>query len=90
MAKLSCRSAVIDVDAVALDEHGVSNFSKMQEASGSGRTDAVVYYAFDLLHLNGKDLRALPLTERKEHLAALHVWREAVAGVGNCPHACKG
>jgi bifunctional non-homologous end joining protein LigD len=51
--------------------NGISDFSTLQADLSSGRTDRFVYYVFDLLFLDGKDLRKLPLIERKAALAKL-------------------
>lgn len=60
------RDAVIDGELVALDPQGVSRFQLLQNAL---RTQARLRYCiFDLMFLDGKDLRRLPLTERKERL----------------------
>jgi bifunctional non-homologous end joining protein LigD len=58
--------AVIDGELVALDAAGKPRFQLMQHAGAEAT--ALVYYAFDLLFLDGEDLRALPLIERKERL----------------------
>jgi bifunctional non-homologous end joining protein LigD len=63
------RDAVIDGELVALDAQGVSHFQLLQNAL---RTQARLRYViFDLMFLDGKDLRGLPLTQRKERLAAV-------------------
>lgn len=71
LAQLPCDTALIDGEVVALGESGVSSFSALQEALSEGRTDHLVYFAFDLLHLDGEDLRGEPLLARKERLEAL-------------------
>jgi bifunctional non-homologous end joining protein LigD len=70
-AALPVASALIDGEAVALDEHGVSRFGLLRRALEAGDGAAVSFYAFDLLHLDGEDLRGLPLRERKRRLEAL-------------------
>jgi bifunctional non-homologous end joining protein LigD len=70
LADLPIRSALIDGEAVVRDENGRSNFGKLQRAIAEGK-DGIVLFAFDLLSLDGKDLRRLPLIERKKQLAAL-------------------
>ena len=50
---------------------GASDFSALQADLGAGRSDRFRYYLFDLLYLDGEDLRARPLIERKARLAAL-------------------
>ncbi|WP_275785984.1 DNA ligase D [Pararhizobium gei] len=62
---------IIDGEICALDESGAPDFAALQAAMSEGKTDALVYFAFDLLFLGGEDLRELPLTERKKRLAAL-------------------
>jgi len=65
---LDVSSAIIDGELVALNADGTSDFQLLQN-SFSGKSSApLAYYAFDLLYLNGADLRALPLLERKAAL----------------------
>ncbi|MGE5540926.1 MAG: DNA ligase D [Bacillota bacterium] len=59
-------NAVIDGELVALDEEGRPRFQLMQQASKE--PVALIYCAFDLLFLDGKDLRQEPLIERKRQL----------------------
>ncbi len=75
-------TAILDGEVVALDAEGRASFSLMQQRTGfrpggrRGATQAdvpVLYYAFDLLYLDGYDLRKLPLEERKQKLSALIV-----------------
>lgn len=63
--------AIIDGEICALDENGAPDFAALQAALSEGKTDDLVYFAFDLLFIGDEDLRELPLTERKERLAAL-------------------
>jgi bifunctional non-homologous end joining protein LigD len=74
------KSAILDGEVVALDEQGRASFSLMQQRTGfrpggrRGATNAdvpVLYYAFDLLYLDGYDWRKVPLEERKQKLASL-------------------
>ena len=67
---LPVESAIIDGEVVIEDERGLSSFSALQEALGAGRGNFVLY-AFDLLYLDGRDLRELPLIERKAALAGI-------------------
>lgn len=62
---LGAESAVLDGEIVVLDKNGVSSFSDLQAAFQDGKNAGIVYFAFDLLHLNGRNLRGLPLVERK-------------------------
>lgn len=72
--------AILDGEVVALDAQGRPDFSALQAALASGRTDALVFFVFDLLFLDGEDLRDLPLAERKGRLA------EILARVGSDRH----
>jgi bifunctional non-homologous end joining protein LigD len=63
--------AIIDGEICALDENGAPDFAALQAALSEGDTDALVYFAFDLLFEGGEDLRPLPLTERKARLQRL-------------------
>ena len=56
---------------VAEGTGGAPDFSALQDALATGGTERLVFYAFDILHLDGHDLRALPLTQRKAALAAI-------------------
>jgi len=69
-AELPARSAVIDGEAVVLDADGRSNFQALQNAL-KAEPATVIYYAFDLLALDGEDLTPLPLVERKAKLRGL-------------------
>lgn len=62
---------VIDGEAVALDEHGVSSFGDLQEALSEGNSKRIIYFVFDLLFLGTEDLRSKPLIERKAQLQKL-------------------
>ena len=59
---------IIDGEAVALNKEGVSDFSALQAALSEGRESALILFAFDLMFLEGRDLRSLPLEKRKEEL----------------------
>jgi len=63
--------AIIDGEIVALDSKGHPDFSAMQAALSDGKTDNLVFFAFDLLFAGGEDLRPLPLLARKERLRKL-------------------
>ncbi len=69
--RLRAKSAFLDGEVVVLDAQGVSHFQSLQEALSQGRTQDLVYFVFDLLFLDGRDLRSLPLSERKALLARL-------------------
>jgi bifunctional non-homologous end joining protein LigD len=63
--------ALIDGEIVALDKHGAPDFAALQAALSDGESDALIFFAFDLLHADGEDLRKLPLSERKGRLKDL-------------------
>ncbi len=71
LAALDVATAVLDGEIVALNEHGVSSFSKLKDELGAGRSTALQYYIFDLMVLDGNDLRPRPLLERKAALERL-------------------
>jgi bifunctional non-homologous end joining protein LigD len=70
-AALSAKSALIDGEIVVQKDNGASDFSALQHDLSEGRADRFVYYAFDLLHLDGMDLRNASLIERKALLEKL-------------------
>jgi len=70
-AALPVSSALLDGEVVVLKPDGTSSFQALQNALTESRERDLLYYVFDLLYLDGQDLRPLPLTARKEALAAL-------------------
>lgn len=68
LAALPVRSAILDGEAIVQDKAGVSEFAALQRELKKGSSARIVLMAFDLLHLDGRDMRALPLLERKQHL----------------------
>jgi bifunctional non-homologous end joining protein LigD len=77
---VDANDAILDGEVVALDEQGRPSFSLMQQRTGfrpGGKRGpvnadvAVLYYAFDLLYLDGYDWRKMPLEERKKKLASI-------------------
>jgi ATP-dependent DNA ligase len=71
IAALDVQDAIIDGEIVALDDKGLSSFQLLQGFDMGMVRPPIVFYAFDLLRLNGEDLRGLPIEERKAKLAAL-------------------
>jgi bifunctional non-homologous end joining protein LigD len=72
LKKLKADDAVVDMEAVILDDEGKSGFQALQAALGDGgRPERIVAYVFDLLQLDGESLTKLPLTERKKKLKSL-------------------
>ncbi|WP_443969657.1 DNA ligase D [Sphingobium sp. CR28] len=76
IAALDLPACLIDGEIVAHDENGNPDFSALQRMLKRGKgeqgaKDQLYFYAFDLLSLDGKDLKSLPTIERKERLDAL-------------------
>lgn len=71
LGKLIAKNAIVDGEIVAPDEEGSFHFQKLQNSLTLKKDQDLRYYIFDLLYLNGQDLRTLPLIERKEKLRAL-------------------
>ncbi len=69
--KLKVKSAILDGEVVALNEMGQTDFSELQVALSEGDFSMVVFYAFDLLYLDGTDLTEQPLEDRKKLLKPL-------------------
>jgi bifunctional non-homologous end joining protein LigD len=97
---LAADTALIDGELVVDGDDGVSSFSLLQQDLKSGRQDRLTYYVFDLMYLNGDDLRPQPLRARKAALATLLVdapkagrlrLSESIAESGPVllKHACK-
>ena len=79
-AAVKAKNAIIDGEVVALDSEGKPSFSLMQQRTGfrpggkraAAKADVpVLYYAFDLIYLDGEDWRKVPLEERKRKLASI-------------------
>ncbi len=75
IGKLKLDTAILDGELVALREDGVSNFSDLQAALSAKRDKSLFFFAFDLLYLNGWDLRLCRLKDRKAALSGLADWR---------------
>jgi bifunctional non-homologous end joining protein LigD len=71
VSALGARQAYLDGELCGMRPDGTTSFSMIQLASDSGNAAALVFFLFDLLYLDGEDLRARPLIERKVHLATL-------------------
>jgi bifunctional non-homologous end joining protein LigD len=68
LARLRSRSCIIDGEAVACDDNGLASFERIPYRQHDGD---VFLYAFDLIELNGDDLRRDPLQVRKATLASI-------------------
>jgi DNA ligase D-like protein (predicted ligase) len=80
VAGLDARQAYLDGELCGVGPDGTTSFNIVQLASDSANAAALVLFLFDLLYLDGEDLRSIPLIERKERLGAL------LANAGPCLH----
>src|SRR5690242_12789889 len=69
-SNLTCRAAVLDGEMVVQDENGLTDFNALRSAVHRA-PHRILFFAFDLLHLNGEDLRGRPLMERRALLQKL-------------------
>ncbi len=71
LGRLKVESAILDGEVVVLTSDGQSSFAELQAAFDEGASHPLTYFVFDLLHLNGHNLRHQPLAERKQILAQM-------------------
>ncbi|TWG98310.1 bifunctional non-homologous end joining protein LigD [Mesorhizobium sp. J18] len=71
LAGLPVKEAIVDGEVIVEGAGGASDFSALQADLSDGRTDRMIFYAFDLLYADGNDLRAAPLIGRKAALKTL-------------------
>lgn len=88
LSKLTTGTALIDGELCAIDEHGHTNFTLLKN-SLDGQAP-VVFYAFDLLELDGEDIAALPQLERKARLEGLLSRLPADAPIAYSDHIVGG
>lgn len=97
-ASLRAKSAIIDGEAVVLGETGLPDYQALERELGNPGSPRLIFYAFDLLHLNGSDLRQQPLLERKAALEKLlkdsaptltYAEHLEVSGKDMFAHACR-
>jgi bifunctional non-homologous end joining protein LigD len=79
-ANLRCQSAILDGEAIVQNGNGASDFEALSSAL-QRQPHSIILYAFDLLHLDGKDLRQQTLMERRASLK--HLVGLAAAGLGS-------
>jgi bifunctional non-homologous end joining protein LigD len=75
VAGLNVETALVDGELVALDKEGKSSFPALQAALSAGKDASLYFHLFDLLHLDGWDLRDCALLDRKRVLQGLDEWR---------------
>lgn len=71
VGRISAKTAVLDGEIVAIDGHGGPCFQVLQGSKKLPPGCSIVFYAFDLLFLNGENLKDLPLIERRSRLVKL-------------------
>ena len=71
VGSLPARQAYLDGELCGVRPDGTTSFSLIQNASDTGNSEALVFFLFDLLHLDGETIGPMPVTERKERLRAL-------------------
>jgi bifunctional non-homologous end joining protein LigD len=95
LSRLRSRSCIIDGEAVACDDNGVTSFNRVRYRR---HEESIFLYAFDLIELNGDDLRRDPLEGRKATLEVILAkvgegiqYNEHMKGDGETVfrHACK-
>lgn len=79
LANLPAKQAILDGEIVVVGDKGSTSFSALQAALSDKAGERLSFYLFDLLYLDGEDLREEPLTERKAKLETL------LHGAGNGP-----
>jgi DNA ligase D-like protein (predicted ligase) len=71
LANLNVKTAYLDGELCGVDDAGLPSFARIQAATDGERAARLVFYAFDLIHINGSDVTGLPLLERKALLEPL-------------------
>jgi bifunctional non-homologous end joining protein LigD len=71
LAKVRAKTAYLDGELCGIGGDGLASFSRTQTASDGSRAVRLVYFVFDLLHRDGRDIASLPLIERKALLETL-------------------
>jgi bifunctional non-homologous end joining protein LigD len=77
VASLPARQAYLDGELCGICPDGTTSFSLIQNASDTRSGEALVFFLFDLLHLDGEAIAPMPVTERKERL------RPRLSGTGS-------
>ena len=73
LSNINVKAAYIDGELCGLDDAGLPSFARTQAATDGESEARLVYYAFDLLHIDGRDVSQMPLIERKTLLERLIV-----------------
>src|SRR4051812_47078096 len=89
-AGLDCDAALIDGEVIVQDRHGLSDFAALRRELARRKPGGLVFMAFDLLHLDGTDLRSRPVEERRERLRDLLGENEAERPIQFSDHVAGG
>jgi ATP-dependent DNA ligase len=71
LSSLPVKAAYLDGEFCGVRPDGKTSFSLIQAASDTGNADALVFFMFDLLYLDGDEISSAPLLERKDRLRDL-------------------
>jgi bifunctional non-homologous end joining protein LigD len=88
--QLDIKSALLDGEVAILLDDGKTSFQKLQNAFSGGSRSGLVYFVFDLLHLDGEDLTRLPLDRRKDALSRILGRRGASGRIRFADHVPGG
>ena len=86
ISTLPLHNALFDGEVVVLANDGTTSFADLQAAFQQGAQSSLTYFIFDLLHLDGRNLRNLPLLERKEILADILSGMPQQGSIRLCEH----
>src|SRR5262249_30938534 len=93
-AAMNLKDVLIDGEVAVAQGNGRTDFASLQKSLENGVAKGVSYFAFDLLAEGAKDLRKLPLTERKQRLGSLLAKAKSPIGLspyfeGGGPHVLE-
>jgi bifunctional non-homologous end joining protein LigD len=71
VANLPVKTAWLDGEVVVMGDNGIPDFNALQNAFDKSGTESIMYFVFDVIYLNGKDLRGLPFHQRRAVLERL-------------------
>ena len=85
LSQLPVKSAWLDGEIAALRADGVSSFNLLQNSFRKNQTGPLTFWPFDLLHLDGYDLRRCTLVDRKAHSVRGCNWRRVASPMRGTP-----
>ena len=88
LAAVRAKSAYLDGELCGVGDDGLPSFAEIQAATDGARGAHLVFYSFDLLHLDGRDTAGLPLADRKALLEPIVADIPAAAAIAgdHLPH----